>query len=332
MMRWLGTRLHALLAWLRSRLGLARGGWLRGSIEVRVVPFAIGGLGVRAFRYSLYVPAGLPHAEKAPLIVVLHGCRQRASAFAVAAGLTRLADRTGARLLCPQQRRAANPYRCWNWFGPLEQSGAGELEVVLAMLDDAGTRVAVEQDRVAVVGLSAGGALAALLAFHAPRRIRSVTVVAAPPLLGNLVPQDPRDVMRRGLPFAPELALPLRQGRCAPLLIIQGTADAMVHPRCAAQLAAQALESLRRAGIAVTRAEATGPGSVTTVDYRGRGGLCLRRIDVPGLGHEWTGGPGGHAYCARGGAPLAELCARFLRDTGVLRGRTTEIPRSTARV
>ena len=59
-------------------------------------------------------------------------------------------------------------------------------------------------------------------------------------------------------------------------------------------LAAQALESLRRAGVALTRAEAAGPGSVTTVDYRDRGGLCLRRIDVPGLGHEWTGGPGGH--------------------------------------
>ena len=50
---------------------------------------------------------------------------------------------------------------------------------------------------------------------------------------------------------------------------------------------------------------------------RSNGALRLRRIDVPGLSHEWTGGPGGHAYCRRGGPLLTELCARFLRDAGI---------------
>lgn len=321
MARWLAERLRAWRTWFGVRLGLWRGIWRRGSVEVSVAPFAFWPFGAHRWRYSLYAPAGLGDAEAAPLIIVLHGCRQRAASFAVAAGLTRLADRAGARLLCPQQRRFANLYRCWNWFGPLAQAGAGEQRVILAMLDDVEARVAVSRQSVAAVGLSAGGAMAVLLAFHAPERVRAGVAVAAPPLLGSLLVQDPRDVMRRGLPFAPELALGLHQKACAPLAVIQGTADAVVSPRCATQLAAQVLESLRRADIPLTRSGGPAFEAATVEDFRGGEGVRLRRVDVPGLGHEWTGGPGGHAHCVSGGTRLPELCEQFLRDAAVLSGR-----------
>ena len=318
MVRWLADRLQALRTWFAVRRGLWRGQWRHGTVQVSAVPFAFNPFAPRAWRYSLYVPSGLADDSAAPLLVVLHGCKQHAASFAVAAGLTRLADRTRVRLLCPQQRRAANPYRCWNWFGPLAQAGAGELQVILAMLDEVETEVRVDRGAVAAIGFSAGGGLAALLAFHATSRVRAGAVVAAPPLLGHFVAQDPREVMRRGLQFAPELALGLRQTACVPLAVIQGTADTVVHPQCASQLAAQALESLHRAGIAVTRRDEPAPGSTTVIDYRSGNALRLRRIDVPDLDHEWTGGPGGHPFCARNGYPLTDLCWRFFRDAGVL--------------
>jgi poly(hydroxyalkanoate) depolymerase family esterase len=328
MIRWLADRLQALRSWFAARLGLSRGEWRHGVVQVSAVPFAFNPFVPHAWRYSLYTPGGLADDSAAPLVIVLHGCRQRASSFAVAAGLTRLADRTRVRLLCPQQRRVANPYRCWNWFGPLAQAGAGELSVVLAMLDEVETQVRVDREAVAAVGFSAGGGLAALLAFHATRRLRASVVVAGPPLLGHFVVQDPREVMHGGLQFAPELALGLRQTACVPLAIIQGAVDAVVHPQCASQLAAQALESLRRAGIAVTRHEQSAGGPTSVVDYRSGDVLRLRRIDVPDLGHEWTGGPGGHPFCARDGYPLSELCGEFLSDAGVLpRGRAPTLPR-----
>lgn len=318
MVQWLGDRLQALRTWFAVRLGLWRGQWRRGVVRVSAIPFAFNPFVPRAWRYSLYSPAGLADDSAAPLIIVLHGCRQRASGFAVAAGLTRLADRTRVRLLCPQQRRLANPYRCWNWFGPLAQAGAGELRVILAMLDEVETRVRVDRGAVAAIGFSAGGGLAALLAFHATGRVRAGIAVAAPPLLGQFVVQDPREVMRRGLQFAPELALGLRQTACAPLAVIQGTADSVVHPRCARQLAAQALASLERAGFAVTRRDESAPNSTTIVDYRSDSVLRLRCIDVPGLDHEWSGGSGGHPFCTADGYSLPEQCQQFLRDTGVL--------------
>lgn len=316
MFRWLVDHLLRLRTWLWVRLGLWRGRWRRGRVSVAGAHVLAGPFGVHTWRYGLYAPAGLRDDEAAPLLLVLHGCRQQALGFAFAAGLTQLADRTRVRLLCPQQRRLANPWRCWNWFAPAAQRGEGELRLVRALLDEAAARVPVQV--VAAVGLSAGGGLAALLAFHMADRIRAVAVVAAPPLLGSHNLQDPREVMKHGLRLPPVTALGVRQAACAPLAIVQGQVDTVVDPRCADQLAEQAEASLQREHLALERVEPAAPG--VAIDVRSSGELRLRRIDLPGLGHEWSGGPGGHPYCSRGGAPLAEIVASFLRDTGVLPG------------
>jgi poly(hydroxyalkanoate) depolymerase family esterase len=320
MWRWIVDRLLRLRTWLAIRLALWRGLWRRGRVSVSGVQWLFGPLSVHVWRYGLYAPPGLPDDEAAPLLVVLHGCRQRALGFAYAAGLTALADRARLRLLCPQQRRLANPFGCWNWFTPQAQRGEGELRVVRAMLDDVAGRVRVDVDAVAAIGLSAGGGLAALLAFHLSDRFRAVAVVASPPLLGSHNLQDPRDVMKRGLLLPPVTALAVQQGACAPLAIVQGSDDAVVNPQCAEQLQEQALASLRRQGHIIERRDAPRTADGGVADFRSKGALRLRRVDVTRLGHQWTGGPGGHAYCARGGPSLPDLCLRFLRDAGVIGG------------
>jgi poly(hydroxyalkanoate) depolymerase family esterase len=319
MLTWSIRRMRALRTWLLVRFGLWRRQWRRGRVSVPGVRFYLGQMAVRAWRYGLYTPAGLGDDEAAPLIVVLHACRQRALGFAYAAGWTQFSDGARVRLLCPDQRRLANLFRCWNWFHPSAQRGQGELEVITAMVDDAARRVSVDANAVAVVGMSAGGALAALLAFHHPDRFRAVITVAAPPLLGNLSMQNPHDVMRRGLAFGSLLALGGSRQAFAPLAIIHGTADKVVHPRCAEQLLEQALESHRRAGTPAQGAAPTPQAGSVVTDFRtGDGNLLARRIEIKDLGHAWTGGPGGHPYCERRGAPLTALCARFLRDVGVI--------------
>jgi len=322
MWHWIIERLLRVRTWFAVRLGLWRGQWRRGRVSVSGAHWLTGPFALHVWRYALYAPERLPDDEAAPLLVVLHGCRQRAPGFAFAAGLTRFADAAGVRLLCPQQRRLANLYRCWNWFAPQAQRGEGELRVIRALLDDVGQRVHVQAGAVAAVGISAGGGLAALLAFHLADRIRAVVVVAAPPLLGPFNIQDPRDVMKRGLLLPPVTALSAQQRACAPLAIIHGSGDEVVSPQCAEQLQDQALASLSRARIEVERSGQAGAAAATTVtDFRDGGALRLRRIDISGLGHEWSGGPGGHPYCVRGGPSLTDLCARFLHDAGVSSGR-----------
>lgn len=304
--------LRRLRAWLFVRLGLWRHQWRRGQVDVAGVRFFGGAFQLRAWRYGLYVPAGIRDDTPAPLVILLHGCKQRALNFAYATGWTAFADRAGVRLLCPDQRRIANLFRCWNWFHPLAQGGRGELDVVLAMLDRVAQSVRV--DRTAAVGLSAGGAMAALLAFHHPDRIDAAITVAAPPLMG-LAMQTPQAVMQRGLSANPLNALGGRQTACAPLAVIHGTADDVVTPRCAEQLLAQAVEAQRRGGVVTSPVEVSAPeAGLAVVDYRSAAGTVLRSVFVRDMGHVWTGGPGGHPFCEKGGPSVTALCVQFLRD------------------
>ncbi len=306
-----------LRTWLLVRLGIWRGRWRRGRTKLEVARLVPGLRTYRTWRYGLYIPAGLRDDESAPLIVVLHGCQQRALSFSEASGWVAHADHARVRLLCPDQRRLSNLFRCWNWFDPHAQRGLGELQVVVSMIDEVARSVRVDTQSIAAVGVSAGGALAALLAFHHPDRFRAVATVAAPPLLGNFSLQNPKLVMQYGLARDPALALGAATAACAPLAIIHGREDAVVNPRCAEQLLEQAAESYRRARIETERLErADASGSADVTEYHAGGSLVLRRIEVARLGHAWTGGPGGHPFCERGGPALTAMCAQFLREVG----------------
>lgn len=88
---WFMRRARALRTWLFVRLRIWRGRWRRGRITVP--GRLLHGLGHRTWRYGLYAPGGLNDDISAPLIVVLHGCKQRALGFAYAAGWTDFAIR-----------------------------------------------------------------------------------------------------------------------------------------------------------------------------------------------------------------------------------------------
>lgn len=317
--------LARLRTWLLVRLGLWRGTWRRGQVSVPSAALFAGPLASHRWSYGLYCPRSLPDDEPAPLVLLLHGCKQRALGFAQASGLTRTADAQRLRLLCPEQRRRANLWRCWNWFAPAAQRGGGELDVMRAMLDDVATQVAVAPGAVAAVGLSAGGGLAALLAFHAADRIDAAVAVAAPPLLGRSNLQDPRDVLRRGLAIEPALAL--GSGRAiAPLMVVQGAVDQVVSPKCAEQLVEQALRINRRTAPLQASDAAPGVGLAQT-DHRAGDRLRVRLLRIDALGHAWSGGSGGHPFVLEDGAPLAALTLQFLRDAGVLAPRDSAAAR-----
>lgn len=297
--------------WLAKRVSLLRGRWLLLEVEASVASWTWWPMPWTRSSWdcALYRPAGLADEVEAPLIVLLHGCGQHAMEFAHATGLTAAADRGRFRLLCPEQRERANAWRCWNWFHPPAQSGQGELQVVLQALDAAALQVRSSQ--VAAMGLSAGGGLAALLAFHHAARFDAVVTVAAPPLLGRGSLQDPRKVMKEGLSISPTLAA-LHIERCSPLLVLHGADDEVVTPRCAEQLAEQALHVLKRHGGGLS-AHALDDG----VEHLAGSRLVLRRRLLSGLGHAWSGAAGGHPHVTHGGPPITALALAFLREVGV---------------
>lgn len=109
-----------------------------------------------------YRPSGL--AAGAPLVVLLHGCGQDAAAFASASGWMALADRVGVALVLPTQSANNNHQGCFNWFRPTQTArDFGEAASIRAMVAEAVRRFASDQRAIYVVGLSAGGAMAAAM-------------------------------------------------------------------------------------------------------------------------------------------------------------------------
>lgn len=146
-----------------------------GLTEVRGFGFNPGGL-----RMLSYVPNGL--APDAALVVVLHGCTQRAGSHARDAGWIALADRLGFAVLAPEQDCQNNPNRCFNWFEPGDIArGSGEAASVHAMIQHMLRAHALDPARVFVTGLSAGGAMAAALLATYPETFAAGAVVAGLP-------------------------------------------------------------------------------------------------------------------------------------------------------
>src|SRR5579863_6894732 len=89
-----------------------------GHASDRLTDIAAFGTNPGALRARAYVPMVLARAT--PLVVVLHGCSQNATAYDRGAGWSQLADELGFILLFPEQQRANNPNLCFNWFSPID--------------------------------------------------------------------------------------------------------------------------------------------------------------------------------------------------------------------
>src|SRR5262245_53182544 len=93
-----------------------------------------------------YVPAGLPSSR--PLVVVLHGCTQTASAMEVA-GWNALADQYQFAVLYPQQRSANQQLSCFTWYANSDdERDAGEAASIVQMVDKSIAMHGVARDRV----------------------------------------------------------------------------------------------------------------------------------------------------------------------------------------
>ncbi|QIK79721.1 PHB depolymerase family esterase [Sphingomonas piscis] len=234
-----------------------------------------------------YVPADLPSG--APLVVVLHGCTQTAGAYDESAGWSRLADRFGFALLYPEQKQANNPNLCFNWFLQGDATrGHGEALSIRNMVETMIARHRLDSARIYVTGLSAGGAMAAVVLATYPDLFAAGAVIAGLPYgVATNVPQA-FDLMRgHDLPSGDKLSAIARAagGNAAPvprLSVWHGTADHTVAPANADALIEQwkGLHHL------------AGPGETKTIGSHRRrrwrdadGRLVIEEYLIGGLGH-----------------------------------------------
>src|SRR5918992_1307813 len=251
--------------------------------------------------YKVYLPAGYS-GQAFPLVVMLHGCKQTPDDFAVGTRMNELADELGFVVVYPAQAWTANYSKCWNWFRPRDQQrDNGEPSLIAGITQQVITRYRIDRRRVYVAGLSAGGAMAAVMAATYP------DLYAAAGIHSGLVHGAASDVpsayaaMRQGPPAARP------RGGTVPLIVFQGERDTTVAP-----VNAQALVDPweRTARVEVT----TGPGW-TRRTYREPGGRVVAEWwSVRELGHAWSGGSRDGSYTDPGGPDASAELVRFFHD------------------
>jgi poly(hydroxyalkanoate) depolymerase family esterase len=131
-----------------------------------------------------YAPGNL--ASSRPLVVALHGCTQSATKYDDETGWTQLADKFQFALVLPQQDQTGinNPLKCFRWFDANHnQRGKGEALSIKQMIDTmlADTSLNIDSKRVYVTGLSAGGAMTAVMMATYPEMFAGGAPVAGIP-------------------------------------------------------------------------------------------------------------------------------------------------------
>ena len=273
--------------------------------------------------YHLYVPPGAAAGAPMPLVLMLHGCTQNPSDFATGTGMNNAAAPANALVLYPEQPHSANPNGCWNWFRPEDQRrGRGEPALLVGMVRDVMARHPVDARRVYVAGLSAGGAMAALLAREYPDMFAAVGVHsglsagAAHNVMGAL------SAMKTGAKPNPRGTPVAAQGRPhVPVIVFHGDADATVSARNGEQVIAAALGAVVGGRQAMDQAVEQGQSAAgqryTRTSYRnapGAGPAIAEHWVLHGGGHAWAGGnaQGSHTD-PRGVNATAEMLRFFLQ-------------------
>ncbi|CAN5426612.1 PHB depolymerase family esterase [soil metagenome] len=152
-----------------------------------------------ALRAYFHVPPQV--APGCPLVVVLHGCTQSAAGYDHGSGWSALADRFGFAVLFAEQRRANNLNLCFNWFSPGDiRREEGEARSIAEMVAAMIARHPIDPRRVFVTGLSAGGAMTAVMLATYPEVFAAGAVIAGLPYgVATTLPQALERMRGRGI-------------------------------------------------------------------------------------------------------------------------------------
>ncbi|OZI23922.1 hypothetical protein CAL26_10965 [Bordetella genomosp. 9] len=270
--------------------------------------------------YFVYVPPGL--RKDCPMLVMLHGCEQGATDFALGTRMHRLADREGLLLVYPQQSRRAQRHRCWHWYQPDAAHGYAEADAIAGIAIAAIEDYRVDPTRVYIAGLSAGAGMAALAALRHPQVFAALGMHSGPVLGSARSAGEGLRAMRQGAALPPAQALAgllpdPEDFPGMPSIILQGDRDLVVDKRNGRQLLAQLAWAngvdLDDSAGPEPEAAGTDRHHLRTDVPAGRGSV-VTLCEVPGLGHAWSGGEGRIRFHADHGPDAARLMWQFFKS------------------
>jgi poly(hydroxyalkanoate) depolymerase family esterase len=269
--------------------------------------------------YKVYVPSNA-EGRTLPLLIMLHGCTQNPDDFAVGTGMNRLSEEHGFIVAYPRQPTHANQSACWNWFNIKDQMrDAGEPSIIAGITRAIMMDSNIDAKRVYVAGLSAGGAMAAIMSVTYPE------LYAATGVHSGLAHGSASDVvsafaaMRGGPGSAAPGARMRRRERAndhVRTIVFHGMSDQTVHPSNAETILADARASLAgplrethydgfMGGRAYTRSVITTASGVPHIEHWA----------IDGLGHAWSGGSPEGSHTDSNGPDASREMLRFFLES-----------------
>jgi poly(hydroxyalkanoate) depolymerase family esterase len=259
--------------------------------------------------FRLYVPADRERRELA-LVLMLHGCTQNPEDFALGTQMNDLAEEFGLIVAYPHQPRRANPSGCWNWFDRRHQNrGSGEPAKLAGLAQALAKEFGVGQERIFAAGLSAGGAMAEVLAATYPDVFAAVGVHSGLPYRSAVDVPSAFAAMKGTA--AVNSSSPAANDRRCRKIIIHGGADLTVNSVNGERI----LDQAERGDTTLKRID---------LDWEGEGGRVRRTVledaegrpvvehlFVEGGGHAWYGGDPRGSYTQAVGLDASRVMVRF---------------------
>ena len=269
--------------------------------------------------YKLYVPSGVA-TEPLALVVMLHGCTQNPDDFAAGTGMNALAERGDFLVLYPEQSGGANPSRCWNWFKSGDQQRElGEPSIIAGITRQVAAEYPVDERRIYVAGMSAGGAMAVVMAETYPDLYAAVGVHS------GLAYGAARDfpsafkAMKQGAPGLARTKAPTAGAvdltRTVPAIVFHGDRDGTVHRRNGEQILSKYATGGGVSPVKVRQGQAPGGRSYTRSLYHDEAGNPVAEgWLVHGAGHAWSGGSPAGSYTDPSGPDASAEMVRFFLE------------------
>jgi poly(hydroxyalkanoate) depolymerase family esterase len=261
-------------------------------------------------RYKLFIPsrdAGKP----VPLLVMLHGCLQDPDDFALGTRMNAVAEEQRIFVLYPEQSEAANQTRCWNWFSAANQRrDQGEPSIIAGMTREVIRSYNIDARRVYIAGMSAGGAMAAIMAATYSELYAAVGIHSGMPYgaAQNLLAAIA--AMKDGAAIGTRLP-----SKGIPLIVFHGDQDLMVNSRNGEQLVSQWLGGPapnRRQETSMVQASEGNGRAFTRTRYRdGAGHAVAENWLVHDAGHAWSGGGSAGSFADSSGPDASREMVRF---------------------